>query len=115
MTVQRPIQTNERGIRQINGNITNDGTAAIAGGQGFSIVRDNTGLVTVTVTKPGRSFISASCIVIEDTAATGHYAKVISASALGVVQFATFVADGTDGAPADVDFAFSITLKDVEL
>lgn len=113
--IQRPIQTNERGIRQINGRVSNDGTLAIVAGQGFSAVRDNTGLVTVTPTKPSKSLINALATVIQATGATGHFAKVISVTDLGVVQFATYVADATDGAPADVDFSFSITLKDVSL
>jgi hypothetical protein len=113
--LQRPIQTNERGIRQVNGYLTNNGTLAIAGGQGFSAVRDNTGLVTVTLTNPSKSLIGFQATVLQATTATGHYAKVISASALGVVQFATYVADGTDGALADVNFSFQITVKDVSL
>jgi len=115
MTIQRPIQTNERGIRQVNGRITNAGSAVIAAGQGFSAVYDGTGLITVTLAKPSKSILNAIATVIQATGATGHFAKVISASALGVVQFATFVADGTDGAPANVDFSFSITVKDVSL
>ena len=113
--IQRPIQTNERGIRQVNGYITNGGSVAIAGGQGFSAVRDNTGLVTITLTQPSKSMIGAQATVLQATTATGHFAKVISASALGVVQFGTYVADATDGALADVAFFFSITVKDVSL
>jgi len=115
MTIQRPIQTNARGIRQIHGRITNAGSAVIAAGEGFTAAYDGVGLVTITLTKPSRSLLAALASVINATTATGHFAKVVSVTNLGVIQFATYVADGVDGALADVNFSFSITVKDVSL
>jgi len=108
---KRPIQTNDRNIRTIHGRITNSGTPVITEGQGFSISDDGVGVVTVSLNRPGRSLHGASVTVLEATAATAHYGKATVWSA-AAVTFNTFVADGVDGAPADVDFAFSITVKD---
>lgn len=111
--VKRPVQTNDRNIRTIHGRVTNSGTPAIAAGQGFTLTDVGVGVVTVTLDKPGRSIHGLSAIVVQDTAATGHFVKASAISA-SAVTFNTFVADATDGAPADVDFAFSITVKDSE-
>lgn len=114
--IKRPIQTNERGIRTVHGRVDNNaGTLAIEAGQGYSVALDSTGVVSVTLEEKGRTIVGASCIPIQSTGATGHFAKVLSITEPGVVQFATFVADATDGAPANVDFFFSISVKDVEL
>jgi hypothetical protein len=115
MTIQRPIQTNVRGSRQIHGRITNAGSAVIAAGEGFTAVYNGTGLVTITLTKPSRSLLSAVASVINATTATGHSAKAITVTDLGVVQFGTYVADGVDGALVNVNFSFIITVKDVSL
>ena len=112
-SIKRPVQTNDRNIRQIAGRITNSGTPAIAAGHEFSISDDGVGVVTITLDKPGRSIVGLSAIVVEATAATAHLVKATAISA-SAVTFNTFVADATDGAPADVDFAFSITVKDSE-
>lgn len=112
---ERPIQTNQRGIRTIMGRVANAGTAVITQGQAFSAVRDSTGLVTVTALKPGKTVQSFSAIVEGAASAIGSYVRASVISEIGVVQFATFAADAVDGAPADLGFAFSITLKDVSL
>lgn len=102
-----------RGIRWILGRITNGGTVAIASGTGFSVVRNGAGDVTITLTRPGRRFISASVLTEETTAATGHSAKLIAAPTASAIQVGTYAADATDGAPADVNFSFMIAVSDV--
>lgn len=106
-------QHNQRAIRRISGSITNNGTAAIAEGSGFSIVRNGTGDITITVTKPGKKLLACILTPVNSTAATAHMAKVLAATAASSVQVGTYVADATDGAPADIDFYFELCLKDV--
>jgi len=108
-------QDRQRKVRAISGHITNNGTAAIAAGAGFTIVRNGVGDVTVSITKPGRSILSVIGCAKQSTAATFHGVKVLAATDASSVQFGTYVADGTDGAPADIDFYFEIKLKDVSL
>jgi hypothetical protein len=110
--MKHPLSTESRGIRKIFGYITNNGTAAIAGGDGFSIVRNGAGDVSVTLKKPGKSILGCQVLCIETTASKGHSAKLIAAPAATGVRIGTYVADATDGAPADVDFFFEIAVKD---
>lgn len=106
-------QAKQRRIRVISGRIENNGTASISAGAGFSISRAGVGDVSVTLEKAGRSILSASICPINSTAATAHLGKVLSVTSASSVQFGTYVADGTDGAPADIDFFFEIKVKDV--
>ncbi len=105
-----------RSTRRISGRIAiSGGVPSIAAGSGFTITDGGPGLVTVTVTNPGRSLLYASAIPIEPTAATGHYAKVVT-QAYNAVQFGIYVADATDGAVVDnVGFFFELLLKDSPL
>jgi hypothetical protein len=102
----------ERRVRKITGIIANNGTATISAGSGFTIVRNGVGDVTVTPSLAGRTLLGVHACAINSTAATSHSAKALAASASSV-QFGTYVADATDGAPADVNFSFEITLRDV--
>lgn len=103
-----------RQLRKICGYITNPaGTPAIAQGDGFSLVDNGVGDISINLTRPGRRFISASVLVVETTAATGHSAKLIAAPTASGIRVGTYVADDTDGAPADVSFCFEITVSDV--
>lgn len=104
----------ERRIRHVNGYITNNGAAAISTGTGaFTIVRNGVGDVSITLTKPGKVFMSAVVTPIETTAATAHMAKLIAAPTATVIRVGTYVADAVDGAPADIDFCFNYVVKDV--
>lgn len=100
-----------RAVRKIIGRVTNSGAVAIAAGQGFTAVRNGTGDVTITPKKPGRVFLAAFATPIQSTAATSHSVKVLAAT-VSAIQFGSYVADATDGAPADMDFSFEITMQD---
>lgn len=102
-----------RALRKIPGYVTNNGTAAIAQGDGFTITRNGAGDVSIALTRPGRRFISASVLPINTTATNGHSAKLIAAPSASGIRVGTYVADATDGAPADIDFCFEITVSDV--
>ncbi len=106
-------QARQRRVRVISGYITNSGTVAIGAGTGFSVSRAGVGDVTVTLSIPGREILSVSAIVKNSTAATFHGIKVLSSTNASAVQFGSYVADATDGAPADVNFYFDIKVKDV--
>lgn len=106
-------QHKQRAIRRISGRIDNNGTASIIEGSGFSIARNGTGDITITITKPGKKLMAVCLTPINSTAATSHMAKVLAVTNAESVQVGTYVADGTDGAPADINFFFEICLKDV--
>lgn len=101
-----------RKVRKITGFITNAGAAVIAAGAGFTAVRNGAGDVTITLTRPGKTFLGAGVLAIHPTAATSHSAKLIAAPTATAIRIGTYVADGVDGAPADLDFCFEITVKD---
>ena len=110
------IQSSRRNRREyvVQGYITNNGTAAIvSGSRDFTVVRNGAGDLTVTFLQPGRRFLSASVLPINTTAATGHFAKLIAAPTASAIQIGTYVADATDGAPADIDFCFQVSLSSV--
>lgn len=113
----RDIKSEKRArrIRKISGRIdVAGGTPSITSGSGFTITDGGAGLVTVTLSRPGRSLLGVQCIPIESTAATAHMAKVLSVTNASAVQFGIYVADATDGALVDnVGFFFEITVKDV--
>lgn len=104
-----------RRLRVIQGYLTNNGTVAISVGTGFSVVRNGTGDVTITLSRPGRRFLNASVLPVNSTAATAHMAKLLAAPSASAIQVGTYVADATDGAPADMNFCFSITVSDVAI
>ncbi len=103
-----------RRIRKVSGVIAvAGGTPSISAGTGFTISDDGAGLVTVTLSRPGRSLIGVQAMAIESTTTVSHQVKAISATATAV-QFGIFAVDGTDGVLADnVGFSFELTLKDV--
>lgn len=108
-------QERSRRVRHISGRVdVSGGTPSAAIGSGYTVSDTGAGVVTVNITRPGREILSVSAIVIESTAATGHYIKVSSKTEASAVVFNIFVADGTDGAPADnVGFYFDIAVRDV--
>lgn len=109
--MRNPGSNVERKTRRISGVITNSGTPTVSKGRGFTISDGGAGVVTITLTSPGRDYLFGTATVINSTAATGHFAKISALSAAGMTVH-TFVADATDGAPADVDFCFEILVKD---
>lgn len=99
-------------VRKISGVITNSGTPTVSTGSGYTLTDNGVGDITVTLSKPGRTVLGGSAMVINTTGATGHFAKIHSLSA-SAMRILTYVADATDGAPADVDCCFEITVRDV--
>jgi len=91
------------------------GTPSVGAGNGFTVTDSAPGQVTVNVTRPGRSVISATATAIEGTDATGHSVKVDGAPANGAsVKFGIYAADATDGVLVDdVAFYFHILVKDL--
>lgn len=115
MSLHQVKQEKSRRVRHISGRIdVSGGTPVAVIGSGYSVGDTGAGVVTVTLSRPGREILCVSAIPIESTAATGHYIKVSSKTEASAVVFNIFVADGTDGAPADnVSFYFDIAVRDV--
>lgn len=107
------VKGTSRAVRKIAGYITNAaGVAAISTGSGVTVVRNGVGDLTLTLRKPGRRFLHASITPMNATAATSHTAKMILDPTATAIQIGTYVADGVDGAPADMSFSFEITVSD---
>lgn len=114
MAVKNVKQAKDKSIRKITGRVdVSGGNPSVGAGSGFTLTDGGAGIVTINITKPGRSILGAIAIPIESTEATGHYAKVLAKTEASAVKFGIYVADGTDGALVDnVPFYFEITLKD---
>lgn len=99
-------------LRKIVGHVANNGSVSVSAGAGFSLTRNGVGDVTITLSKKCKKFLCAVITPIQTTAATAHMAKIIAAPSVSAVRVGTYVADATDGAPADIDFCFEITVTD---
>jgi len=114
MAVKNVKQAKDKSIRKLTGRIDiSGGTPSVGAGSGFTITDGGAGIVTINITRPGRTILGAIAIPISSTEATGHFAKVLAYTDASSVKFGIYVADGTDGALVDnVPFFFEITLKD---
>lgn len=110
------LKTDQRAMRRriVAGYITvSSGTPAISAGDGFTIADTAAGKVTITLSKPGKSFISAVATPVENTAATGYSCKIMGTPSGSAIVVGIYAADGTDGVLADdVGFCFQYIVKD---
>lgn len=100
-------------LRIVSGRIAvASGTPSASAGNRFSVTDTAAGKVTITLTEPGRTLISAVANAIEATDTLCHSVKILAQSA-SAVTFGIFAHDGTDGVLADdVGFSFMIVVAD---